>query len=71
MVDVAYVDEVGFNLHLTRWFGRACHGQICQRIHPTQRSRTLYLVVAVGHEGVITHYVTLGAYNTNKFLEFI
>ena len=28
-------------------------------------------VVVVGHEGVITHDVTLGAYNTNKFLEFI
>ena len=29
------------------------------------------LVVVVGREGVITHDVTLGAYNTNKFLEFI
>ena len=71
MAIVVYVDEVGFNLHLARWFGRACHGQKCQWIHPTQRSRTLYLVIVVGHKGVITHDVTLGAYNTNKFLEFI
>jgi transposase len=28
-------------------------------------------VVVVGREGVIAHDVTLGAYNTNKFLEFI
>jgi hypothetical protein len=28
-------------------------------------------VAAVGHEGVIAYDFTLGAYNTNKFLEFI
>jgi pyoverdine/dityrosine biosynthesis protein Dit1 len=29
------------------------------------------LSLVVGHEGVIAHNVALGAYNTNKFLEFI
>jgi hypothetical protein len=28
------------------------------------------LEVAIGREGVIAHDVTLGAYNTNKFLKF-
>ena len=30
MIDYVYVDEVGFNLHLTCQFGRACHGQRCE-----------------------------------------
>ena len=40
---------------------------------PTNSSNSkglnLSLVVAVGHEGVIAHNVTLGAYNVDKFLE--
>ena len=63
--------EVGFNLHLTRRFGRAHRGQRCQRTYPTQRGRNLSSVVAIGREGVIAHDVALGAYNTCKFLEFI
>ena len=66
MVGDVYMDEAGFNLHFTHQFGRARQGQRCQRIHPTQRGQDLSLVVVVGCEGV-----TLGAYNTNKFLEFI
>ena len=71
LVNVVYMDEVGFNLHLTRRFGRARRGQRCHRIRPTQRRRNLSLVVAVGREGIIAHDVTLGAYNTDKFLEFV
>ena len=51
MVDVVYVDKFGFNLHLTCWFGRARWWQRCEQICPTQRGRSLSLVVWVGHEG--------------------
>jgi hypothetical protein len=71
MVDIVYVDEVGFNLHLTQRFGRARQGQRCQQICPTQRDQKLSLVVAIGREGVIAHDDILGAYNTKKFLKFI
>jgi hypothetical protein len=27
-------------------------------------------VVVVGHKGIITYYVTLGAFNVDKFVEF-
>jgi hypothetical protein len=70
LTDVVYMDEVNFNLHLICHFGRARRGQRCQWIPPTQRGQNLFSVVAVGH-GVIAHDVTLGAYNTNKFLECI
>jgi hypothetical protein len=71
MVDIVYVDEVGFYLHLTQRFGRARQGQRCQRICPTQRDQKLSLVVAIGREGVIAHNAILCAYNTKKFLKFI
>jgi hypothetical protein len=60
-------------IYISHWhrFGRTHQGQRCQRICPTQRGQDLSLVVVVDCEGVIAHNVTLGAYNTNKFLEFI
>lgn len=71
MVDVVFVDEVGFILHLTHWFGRACQGQRCQWICPTQRGQNSSLVVTIGCKScdrVVAYNVTLGGYNTNKFL---
>jgi hypothetical protein len=29
------------------------------------------IVVVIGHKGIITYYVTLGAFNVNKFVEFV
>ena len=71
MVDVVYIDEVGFNLNLTPWLARAHRGQRCQWIRPAQRGQNLSSVVAVGHEGVIAQDITLGAYNTTKFIKLI
>ena len=71
MVDIVYMDEVGFNLHFIRQFGRARPGQRCHPICPTQRDRKLSLVVAIGREGVIAHDATLGAYNTDKFFKYM
>ena len=70
MANVVYMDEVGFYLHLARRFERVRWGLRYQWICPTQRGWNLSLVVAAGHERVIAHDVTLGAYNTYKFLEF-
>ena len=47
MVDFVYVDEVGFNLHVTRQFGRDCRGQRYQWICPTQRDLSLVVAVVV------------------------
>jgi hypothetical protein len=58
MVDDIYMDEVGFNLHLTHRFGRAHQGQKYQQICPTQKGQILSLVVAIGREGDIAHDVT-------------
>ena len=56
-----------FTFDMSIWKG--CQGQRCQRIHPTQRGRNLILVVVVGSDWLIAHDVTLGAYNTNKFIQ--
>jgi hypothetical protein len=71
MADVVYMDEFGFNLHLTRRFGRARRGQRCQQIGLTQRGLNLSLLIAIGCEGVTAHDVALGTYNIDNFLEFI
>jgi hypothetical protein len=68
MVDFVYMDEVGFDVHLTHPFGNARWGQTCQWICLIQRDWILSLVVAVGHEGVNAHTFALSTYNIDKFL---
>ena len=71
IVDSIYIDESGFNLHLTRRKGRAPRGRRPIVVRPTQRGRNLTLMVAIGKEGIIASEVHLGSTNTNKFLEFV
>jgi hypothetical protein len=71
MVAVVYIDDVGFNLHLTQCFGKTHQGQRCQWICPTQKSWNLSLVIIIGCKGVIVHNIMLGVHNVDKFLDFI
>ena len=43
VINFVYGDEVEFNLHLTRWFGKACQRQKRQQICPIQRGWNIYL----------------------------
>jgi hypothetical protein len=67
MVHVVKIDDVDFDLHSIPHFGRACQGQECQQIHPTHTAWNLFLVIAIGSEGVITQNVMLCTYNADKF----
>ena len=71
MMDAVYMDEAGFNLHLTRHFGRAPRGKKAVRVRPTQKGRNVSVAVAVGREGIIGVESRLGAYNGEKFIEFV
>jgi transposase len=71
LMDSVFIDEAGFNLHLTRRFGRARRGERAVRVRPTQRGRNVSVVVAVGREGIIASEVRLGAFNTDRFNTFL
>jgi transposase len=71
MMDAVYVDEAGFNLHLTRRFGRAPRGRRATKVRPTQRGKNMSVAIAVSREGILAHDVRLGAYNSVSFTEFI
>jgi len=70
MMDCVFVDESGFNLHLTRRFGRSPKGKRASQVRPTQRGRNVSLVAAVGREGIIASEVMLGAFNSEKYEAF-
>ena len=71
MMEVVYLDEAGFNLHLTRRFGRAQRGKRATVVRPTQRGRNVSMVVAVTREGIVASDIRLGAYNGDRYLEFV
>jgi transposase len=71
MTDAVYIDEAGFNLHLTRRYGRAPKGQRACVVRPTQRGRNISVIVAVGREGIIGFRAQLGAVNAGIFLDFV
>jgi transposase len=71
MMEAVYIDEAGFNLHLARRFGRSRRGRRAVQVRPTQRGRNISLVVAIGMEGVIAAQVRLGAFNTERYNEFL
>ena len=71
LTDCVFLDESGFNLHLTRRFGRARKGQQATIVRPTQRGRNVSLMVAVAREGIVATEVRLGAFNANLFVDFL
>ena len=56
-----YIDEAGFNLHITRKYGRAPRGRRAFQRVPYNRGPNMSLVVAVDKTGVLAHQFKRGA----------
>lgn len=66
-----YIDEAGFNLRITRRYGRAPRGRRAVQRVPYNRGPTMSLVVAVDKTGILAHHFRRGAYNQETFTEFL
>ena len=66
-----YLDESGFNLHLTRQRGRALPGISPVTTVPASPGRNLSLLQAVSREGVLYYEVYTGSINAETFRRFL
>jgi len=71
MNNFVYIDEAGFNLHITRKYGRAPRGRCAFQRVPYNRGPNMSLVVAVDKTGILAHIFKRGAYNQESFAEFL
>lgn len=71
LADAIFIDEAGFNCHLTRRQGRSRTGSRPLVRRPTQRGRNLTLVVAVGGEGIVATHCQYGGFNGAAFDAFV
>lgn len=66
-----YIDEAGFNLHITRRYGRVPQGgRTVQRV-PCKHGPHISLVVAVDETGILACQFKRGVHNQETFSEFL
>lgn len=66
-----YIDEAGFNLHITRKYGRAPRGRRAFQSVPYNRGPNFSLIVAVDKTGIVAFNFKQAAYNQATFTEFL
>jgi hypothetical protein len=66
-----YIDEAGFNLHITRKYGRAPRGRRAYQRVPYNRDPNMSLVIAVDKTGILAYHFKRGAYNQDSYTEFL
>ena len=63
-LNIIYVDESGFNLHITNNYGRAKPGASPATEVPASRGRNITLMQAINKESVIYYEILVGPINT-------
>ena len=69
--DCIYIDESGFNLWLKRSYGRSNAGERCFRTQHGRRGKNISLCMAISVDGIVHHQIRQGAFNNNKFNDFL
>jgi hypothetical protein len=66
-----YIDESGFNLWTKRSYGRSKKGQRCFIVNNGQRGENVSICLAIGLGGVLHSKIIVGAFNREKYTEFL
>ncbi|CAG8835550.1 16683_t:CDS:1, partial [Cetraspora pellucida] len=69
--DAIYINETGFNLHLSSSRGRSLRGQPAVQVVETQRGKNITVIAAINKNGVLNYTAYLGSANADTFAEFI
>lgn len=70
-IDVIYVDETGFNLHIRRNYGRGPKGQRVTITVPNSRGRNVSVCAAMNMNGLLMYEGRVGAFNSERFVSFL
>ncbi|KII63660.1 hypothetical protein RF11_06196 [Thelohanellus kitauei] len=68
-INVIYIDETWFNLHIRRSYGRSRWGKRVQLIVSNSRGRNISICAAMSRSGII--HDVFEPYNTEKFIVFL
>jgi len=71
MNEFVYIDEAGFNLHITRNFGRAPRGRRAIQSVPYNRGPNYSLIVALDKTGILASHFRQGAFNQETLTQFL
>ncbi|CAG8816036.1 14362_t:CDS:2 [Cetraspora pellucida] len=69
--DAIYIDETGFNLHLSSSHGHSLQGQPAVQVVETQKGKNITVIAAINKNGVLNYTAYLGSANADTFAEFI
>ncbi|CAG8837315.1 21791_t:CDS:2, partial [Racocetra persica] len=69
--DIVYIDETGFNLHLSKSRGHAHRGQPAIRKVESNRGKNISVIAAINENGVLYHKSILGSVNSEIYATFI
>lgn len=69
--ELFFLDETGFNLHVGPQFGYAPKGQAPYVTQPGNRGQNVSVLVCIGTSGVVHWEHINGAYNSDKFVQFL
>jgi transposase len=70
-LELIWVDETGFNLHIRRKFGRAQKGHRASIQVPTQRGKNISIAAAMSYNGLLTISINFCALDVHKFGQFV
>lgn len=68
---IIWIDESGFNMHLRRKYGRALAGLRANVVVANSRGYNLSICAAMSEEGLLSHKIHRGAYNSTLFCAFL
>jgi len=69
--NILFLDETGFNLHVSRKYGYSPKNLPAFKLVPANRGRNVSLLAIISNERIIHVKLLEGAYNTNMFLVFL
>jgi transposase len=69
--NIIYIDECGFNLHITRSQGRALSGKPAIRKVVNNRGKNITTIAAISENGIVKYSINLKSTNANIFAKFM
>ncbi|KAA6394541.1 MAG: hypothetical protein EZS28_009931 [Streblomastix strix] len=69
--DLLFLDETGFNLHITKLFGQSPKVKKATNIVPASQGQNLSVIALISCRGLEAYQVTEGAINVELFCDFL
>lgn len=69
--NLIFIDETGFNLHLSKKYGYSPINSKCYITAPANRNKSISLMLAIGKMGILGYELREGAFNGDHMINFI